>query len=352
MNTYVLNTVQINLLIVDDKPEHQLMLIGYLNNIDCNIITAKSSQEALDYLQHYEFALLILDLEMFAIDRLTSTAIPIIFMAGKTFDQGSLCQGHELGVVDFLTKPIEPVILRNKVRIFLALYQQQKLLSQQAELLESNAEELLKLKAVNNQLETLSTLDGLTGIPNRRHFDQAIERYWKTALREQLPLSLLMIDIDNFKAYNDTYGHVKGDDCLILVAKTLASSVKRPDDFVARYGGEEFCVVLPNTDKKGAFHVAETMRKSIEMLTLKQHHSHVDECVTISLGIAEIIPKPFDSIANFINNADSALYLAKQLGRNKVYMENLSKIKANKAALQKKILYRSFRETISGLWLS
>lgn len=352
MNTYVMSTVQINLLIVDDKPENLLVLKGYLNTIDCNILTAKSGKEALNYIRNYEFGLLLLDINMLEIDGLATADIPIIFIADNSIDQSSLFKEYEVGTVDLLTRPIEPMILRSKVRLFLDLYSQKKLLIKQAELLESNVKELLKLKEVNCELELLSTLDGLTGIPNRRHYDQSIEKYWKYAIREQQPLSLVMIDIDNFKAYNDTYGHLQGDDCLILVAKALASSVNRPNDFVARYGGEEFIAVLPNSDRKGAFHVAERMRKCIEKLAMEHHSSHVADCVTISLGVAEIIPQTSDTIADFINNADNALYLAKQLGRNVVHMGNISRIKANKASRQKKIMYRTFRETIAGLWLS
>lgn len=352
MSTYVMSVVRHSILIVDDKPENLLVLKDYLNTIDCNIITAKSGKEALGYIRHYEFALLLLDLKMLEMHDLVTADIPIIFIADNSLDQGSLFKGYEVGAVDFLTKPIEPVILRSKVRVFLELYQQKKLLVKQTEMLESNVKELLKLKEINCQLESLSSLDGLTGIPNRRHFDQSIKTYWKNAMREQQPLSLVMIDIDSFKAYNDTYGHLQGDDCLILVAKTLASNVNRPNDFVARYGGEEFIAVLPHSDKKGAFKVAERMRKSIEKLAVKHHTSCVSDCVTISLGVSEIIPQASDSIADFINNGDNALYLAKQLGRNKVHMGNLSRIKPNRQPLPNKIMYKSFRETIAGLWLS
>lgn len=352
MNTYEMNAGRNNLLIVDDKPENIQMLKGYLNTIDIDIFTAMSAKEALDHIRNYEFALLLLDSQVLDIDCLVTADIPIIFIADTHTDQGAHLKRYEVGTVDFLTKPIEPVILRSKVRIFLAFYSQKKLLNKQAELLELRFKELHNLKEVNCQLESLSSLDGLTGIPNRRHFDQSITQYWKNAMREQKPLSLVMIDIDNFKAYNDTYGHVQGDDCLILVSKALASSVNRPHDFVARYGGEEFIAVLPNSDKHGAALVAERMRKCIEKLAIKHQTSRVANCVTISLGVAEITPKATDSLVDFINNADNALYMAKQLGRNKVHLGNLSRIKANREPLHKKIMYRSFRETIAGLWLS
>ena len=130
-----------------------------------------------------------------------------------------------------------------------------------------------------------------------------------------------MADIDYFKDYNDHYGHLKGDDCLVLVAKTLLSSIKRPTDLVARYGGEEFMVVLPNTGKEGGLLVAERMRKDIEQLALAHDYSKVAEWVTISVGVAEIIPQPSDSILEFIKNVDQAMYQAKQGGRNRVYIQ-------------------------------
>ena len=223
--------------------------------------------------------------------------------------------------------------------LLLMIEEQKKLLKIQSELIQSKSNELLKLKEVNLQLESLSSHDGLTGIPNRRNFDNFIMVHWKNASREQQPLALIMIDIDYFKVYNDTYGHLSGDYCLTLVAKTLVSNIKRPNDLVARYGGEEFIAVLPNTDKEGALFVAERMRKSIEKLAIKHEHSTVADCVTISLGVANIIPQPSGSIADFIRSVDDALYLAKQEGRNRVRYRGNLKIKTNQVTLSRKVAY-------------
>lgn len=223
--------------------------------------------------------------------------------------------------------------------LLLMIEEQKKLLKIQSELLQSKNNELLKLKEANLHLESLSSHDGLTGIPNRRNFDKYIKANWKNSFREQQPLSLIMIDIDYFKVYNDNYGHLSGDHCLILVAKTLVSNIERPIDLVARYGGEEFIAILPNTDKEGALFVAERMRKSIKKLAIKHEHSSVADCVTISLGVADIIPQPCDSIADFIRSADNALYLAKQEGRNRVSYEENLKIKTNQVTLSKKVAY-------------
>ena len=360
--TNVMSDGRSNILIVDDKPNNLLILKGFLEAIDCNIITTRSGNEALNFMQNYEFALVLLDVLMPEMDGYElaermrrserTKGIPIIFITANSIDQWSVFEGYEVGAVDYLLKPIEPVILRSKVRVFLDLYQQKKLLKTQAELLESKVNELLKLKEVNCHLESISAQDGLTGIPNRRTFDQFIEMNWKNAIREQQPISVIMADIDYFKAYNDNYGHLQGDDCLILVAKSLVSCLKRPNDLVARYGGEEFIALLPNTDKQGALLVAERMRKSIEKLAMRHDQSQVARCVTISLGVAEIIPQPSDSIADFIIIADNALYVAKHEGRNKVQMgaNYYLNSKSNNVFLPK--LPMSFRETVEGAWLS
>jgi diguanylate cyclase (GGDEF)-like protein len=351
---------RINILIVDDKPDNLLVLKGFLQTIDCNIITARSGNEALKFMRRYEFALVLLDVLMPEMDGFEiaermreserTKVIPIIFITANSIDQWSVFKGYEVGSVDYLLKPIEPVILRSKVRVFIDLYQQKKLLKIQAELLESKVNELLKLKEVNCHLESISSLDGLTGIPNRRTLDQFIEMSWKNAIREQQPISLIMADIDYFKAYNDNYGHLQGDDCLILVAKSLVSCIKRPNDLVARYGGEEFIALLPNTDGEGALLVAERMRKSIEKLAVKHDQSKVAHYVTISLGVAEIIPQPFDTIADFIKLADDALYVAKHEGRNKVHMGTNGHFISNNVFIPK--VPKSFRETVEGVWLS
>ncbi len=326
---------QVDILIVDDKPENLLVLEGVLEITGCNIIKAISGNEALGLMLEYDFALVLLDVQMPEMDGFETArlmkgsertkGIPIIFVTAISKERLCIFKGYEVGAVDYLFKPIEPVVLISKVKVFLELYKQKRLLKAQAELLELKVKELMELREANYYLENLSTIDGLTGISNRRSFDQFIEKSWKHSVREQQPLSLVMADIDFFKAFNDNYGHLKGDDCLRLVANTLVYSLKRPVDFVARYGGEEFIAVLSNTDHEGALLVAERMRESIEQLAIIHEHSQVSKYVTISLGVGEIIPNQSDTIMEFINKVDNALYLAKQRGRNKVgYLENLS----------------------------
>lgn len=175
-----------------------------------------------------------------------------------------------------------------------------------------------ELKAANEELKRLSLSDGLTGIANRRYFDDFLEREWNRAKREKTPLSMIMIDIDYFKAFNDTYGHQAGDQCLRTVATVLRTTVKRTVDLVARYGGEEFAIVLPDTDILGAYEVAERIRNNIEILGIE--HLKSDNCgfVTISSGIASAIPEKNSVPTEIISEADIALYKAKKEGRNKV----------------------------------
>ncbi|WP_052712101.1 diguanylate cyclase [Domibacillus indicus] len=186
-----------------------------------------------------------------------------------------------------------------------------------------------KMQEANERLQAISSLDGLTGIANRRTFDGLLEKEWNRALRYQQPLSLIMLDIDYFKKFNDTYGHLEGDDCLKKVAAALAGSVPRPADAAARYGGEEFAVILPDTNEKQAHLIAETMRKAIVSLQIPHIQSAVSSSVTVSVGAATMLPEQAVEPDQLIRCADRALYNAKENGRNqvKVYQFNLQEVK-------------------------
>jgi diguanylate cyclase (GGDEF)-like protein len=171
---------------------------------------------------------------------------------------------------------------------------------------------------IEAKLRGLAGIDGLTSLANRRSFDVSIANEWRRATRANSPLSLLMIDIDHFKQYNDSFGHQGGDQCLIIVAQTLADSVCRVGDCAARYGGEEFAVILPNTDEAGVAIVAETIRANIEKRAIRHPLSSVGPNVTVSIGRATVIPKANDNLAKIVSLADMALYQAKSLGRNRV----------------------------------
>jgi len=174
----------------------------------------------------------------------------------------------------------------------------------------------LKIKA--DLLESQAMLDGLTNIPNRRRFDETLEREWRRAQRSGAPLSLIMADIDFFKQYNDNYGHGVGDVCLKKVAATLAESTDRPSDLVARYGGEEFVALLPDTDAEGARLIAERMRGNVDAMQLLHEYSDVSGRVTISIGLACLVPKADETSDELLKLADQMLYRAKASGRNRV----------------------------------
>ncbi|MEH2225425.1 PAS domain S-box protein [Nostoc sp.] len=176
-----------------------------------------------------------------------------------------------------------------------------------------------QVQAANEELQRLATLDGLTQIANRRRFDEYLEAEWQRLKREQLSLSLILLDVDFFKLYNDTYGHLAGDDCLRQLASALKNIVKRPADLVARYGGEEFAVILPNTEIQGAIYVAQTIGQAVRDLAIPHTQSRVCDRVTVSLGVVSIVPNSEISPPDLINAADKALYVAKQQGRDRVH---------------------------------
>ena len=174
----------------------------------------------------------------------------------------------------------------------------------------------------NIELQRLSTMDGLTNIANRRRFDKFIDDEWRRALRENSKnhISIILIDIDYFKLYNDGYGHQAGDDCLIQVAQTLDQSIHRASDLMARYGGEEFVAVLVDTDEQGACTIAQQMLDTIRSVTIPHEYSNVAEFVTLSMGVASVIPSADTSAEQLIGEADKALYAAKEKGRNQAIL--------------------------------
>lgn len=189
--------------------------------------------------------------------------------------------------------------------------------------LEAKVKERTKqLEAANRKLRRLSTIDTLTGIANRRSFNEAIEKEWRRCIRSGKSLSLIMADIDFFKDYNDHYGHLEGDTCLKKVAGALKRALRRPGDFLARYGGEEFVALLPDTDSQGACLVAEAMLYNVKALGVPHAHSSVSERVTVSFGLATIVPLIDVKSSTLIKAADDALYEAKKQGRNRIEMQN------------------------------
>ena len=177
--------------------------------------------------------------------------------------------------------------------------------------------EIEERKKAEKELKKISTRDQLTGLYNRREFEKIIKKEWRNSIREATPISLIMIDIDNFKEFNDNYGHLAGDNCLQKVSKIMQNTLKRPRDFVARYGGEEFVAILPDTDQEGASHVAESLRKNIKNAQIPHKYSSVSDYVTVSLGVATTNHADLLVYEEVLDEADSALYKAKKNGKNR-----------------------------------
>jgi len=238
---------------------------------------------------------------------------PVIVLSSKE-DPKDKSEAFSNGASDYLVKLPDKIELIARIqahsRSFVAQQQRDAAFRELRELQK-------ELEVKNVELQRLSAIDGLTGIPNRRSFDEYITKEWRRAVREETCLALLLIDIDFFKKYNDGYGHQGGDDCLQKVARVLADTMRRSSDMVARYGGEEFAVVLPNTDLDGAMVIAEELRLAVEQLALRHEFSDVGDIVSISLGVAGIPPQCGDDSASLIALADAALYDAKEQGRNR-----------------------------------
>jgi diguanylate cyclase (GGDEF)-like protein len=249
--------------------------------------------------------------------------LPILMVTGNT-EEHDLAAAFAAGAIDYIRKPINMVELLARMRSALAL--KGELDSRKARQLEL-MEVTRQLQEANKSLERLSTLDALTGVANRRSFNNSLHREWGRAVRDGTPLALIMIDIDFFKAYNDYYGHPRGDDCLRRVAWALHDQVKRPGDVLARYGGEEFVALLTRTGLDGAVAVAEAFRSAVERLAVEHARSPLGH-VTLSLGVAATLPDRFGAADELVHTADQALYEAKHQGRNRLMVFN----KAEEAA--------------------
>lgn len=310
------------LLIVDDNPQNIQFLGNLLVKEEYEIGIAQNGIEALQFLEVRLPDLILLDIMMPAINgydvckklksSLLTRMIPIIFISAKV-EAEDIIKGLALGGVDYVKKPFNATELKLRVKTHLELKLNREKLEEEIIKRSSLQKQLEK---ANNELQQLSNLDGLTKIANRRRFDICIQQEGERAKREQLPLSLIMCDVDYFKIYNDTFGHQMGDTCLQNIANVLNNACQRPGDLAARYGGEEFAIILPNTTPEGAISIANSINQTLKSLRIEHQASLVSEFVTISMGIATMQPNDKLSTKRLILNADKALYQAKKRGRN------------------------------------
>jgi two-component system, chemotaxis family, response regulator WspR len=307
------------------------------NQPDIELHVCQSAAKALPLARELKPTVILQDLVMPDVDGFTLVrffradpelaAIPIIVLSSKE-DPRDKSRAFEIGANDYLVKIPDKIELVARVRAHSRSFLSQL---ERDEAYRALAALKHQLEMKNAELSRLSTIDGLTGLANRRRFDEALEQECRRARREGAPLALLMTDVDFFKKYNDSYGHQGGDECLRRVASVLALGARRPADLAARYGGEEFALVLPHTTVEGATIVAETLRAGVAGLNLLHQSSSVASHVTLSLGVA--IAEPEDAHLApqpLIERADAALYEAKRSGRNRfvVHSETLAQSSA------------------------
>lgn len=320
------------ILVVDDSHTNRIMLKAMLEEAGYkDLLMAKDAFHAFDLLNAHRSPdrttpvdLILMDIIMPRLNGIDACKkikeeeelrdIPVIIVTGRDRPE-DMEEAFNAGAHDYLAKPVDKIALLARSRSALRL-------KSETDRRIKREQELLKvtklLERANKQLQHLSAVDGLTGIANRRQFDEVLAKEWKRSMREETPLSLVILDIDFFKLYNDNLGHTQGDVCIKRVAQTLESALQRPGDLVCRYGGEEFAVILPNTPLQGALHVAEQLHGKVLDLKLPHPDSQANPYVTMSLGVSTMEPTTLCSTTKLINMADQALYLAKENGRNRI----------------------------------
>jgi len=322
-----LNTFRISVLLVDDQPMiAEAVRRALEEESDIEFHYCADPTKAIKIANRIKPTIILQDLVMpevnglmmvkfFRVNKDTSQ-VPIIVLSTKE-DPKIKSEAFSLGVNDYLVKLPDKVELIARLRYHSTAYIYHK---QRDEAFAALQESQRQLHEANRALEKLSSQDGLTGIANRRQFDKVLANEWNRAMRNRTPISLLMLDIDYFKLYNDTYGHQKGDSCLKAVAQVLKENEKRPADLAARYGGEEFAVILPETDGRGAHEIAVTILEKIRAAAIPHKTSRVSALLTASLGVATTTADRGNQPDILVHQADRALYQAKEQGRNQVVM--------------------------------
>lgn len=299
--TAAANPERPRILVVDDQPANIQTLYQVLKG-DYDVAMATDGSQAIALCQRRPPDLVLLDVVMPGIDgfevckRLKADSatrdVPVIFVTARDSTEDET-QGLEVGAVDFITKPVNPPVVRARVRTH------------------------VELKRQADFLRSMAFNDGLTGVANRRWFDERLQVEWLRCRRNKLPLSLILLDLDHFKPYNDHYGHQAGDDCLREVAGAMKARLGRPADLLARYGGEEFVCLLPETPYEGARAKAEDLGRAVFELQLAHAGSPTAPVVTISRGVATAAPAVEGSPGELLARADERLYAAKHAGRNR-----------------------------------
>ena len=289
------------LLVVDDQPIN-IQALYRIFAPDHRVLMATSGAKALTLCKEDPPDLVLLDVVMPDMDghevcaRLKADEatrnIPVIFVTSHT-DAEEETKGLELGAIDFIAKPVNPAVVRARVKTQLTLKMQSDLLRQ------------------------MVFIDGLTGVANRRCFDERLDTEWRRAARSASPLALLMVDVDHFKRFNDRYGHQVGDECLRRVACALRGGLLRPGDMAARYGGEEFACILPGTDFEGALAVGAGIEQAVRGLRIEHADSDVSSAVTVSIGVSMGLPDRDGDPTRLLALADAQLYRAKHSGRGR-----------------------------------
>ncbi len=295
------------ILVIDDTPTNIQVLAEILGQ-DYEIFFALSGPEGLDMAEAQLPDLILLDIMMPEMDGFevcrklkenpVTRSIPVIFTTALNMEEDE-AKGLEIGAVDYITKPLRPSVVRARIKNH------------------------IELKRYRDYLENISMKDGLTGIANRRRLDEYLNQEWKRAQRQKQTISMLMLDIDHFKLYNDNYGHSQGDECLKQIASILEKSLSRPGDLAARFGGEEFACVLPETDLKGAKQIAARIHEQLQTEAIVHEYSPIASRITLSIGIATATPELDASLDEFVRKSDEMLYEAKRSGRNLTRWEQL-----------------------------
>jgi diguanylate cyclase (GGDEF)-like protein len=307
----------LKVLVVEDSKVTMRVLCNYLGKMGITPCTANTGALAIEIYHREQPDIILLDAQLPDIDgfdvALKIRAMEkiedwtaIIFLTSMTKDE-DLERGIEVGGDDYLLKPISEVVLKAKLKAMLRLVEMQRTLVNVTE----------QLNEANAKLIKLSATDGLTGIANRRMYDEMAIREWRRCERMKKPLALVMIDVDHFKLFNDKYGHQSGDECLKAVAAQVGKAAPRATDLAARYGGEEFILVLGETDTDGAKWIANRLRQQVSDLNMP-HYATESRHVTISCGVASVVPDRMHTLDVLLKSADHALYQAKESGRDQV----------------------------------